>query len=92
LAQHGGEPESHHVFRGTEAVDRFMPRIVQGAIGLRPRSIIQLGLLLLIATPILRVAFSLVGFAIERDRAYVIITSIVLAVLLYSLISGAMQG
>jgi uncharacterized membrane protein len=49
-------------------------------------------LLLLIATPILRVAFSLVGFAIERDRAYVIITSIVLAVLLYSLISGALQG
>jgi len=92
LALHGGELESHHVFRGTASIDRLVPQIVQGAIGLRPRSVIQLGLLLLIATPILRVAFSLVGFAIERDRAYVIITSIVLAVLLYSLASGAMQG
>ena len=92
LALHGSEAESHRIFRGTPAIDRILPQIVQGAVELRPRSIIQLGLLLLIATPILRVAFSLVGFAIERDRAYVIITSIVLAVLLYSLISGALQG
>lgn len=91
LALHGGEVENHQVFRGTASVDRFVPQIVQGAIDLRPRSVIQLGLLLLIATPILRVAFSLVGFALERDRAYVIITSIVLAVLLYSLISGTVQ-
>jgi len=47
------------------------------------RAIIQFGLLLLIATPIARVAFSLVGFALERDRSYVVITSIVLAVLIY---------
>jgi uncharacterized membrane protein len=47
---------------------------------------------MLIATPILRVAFSLVGFAIERDRTSVLIASIVLAVLLYSLVSGTIQG
>ncbi len=92
LILHGGQPESHHIFRGTPAIDRIVPEIVQGAIGLRARSIIQFGLLLLIATPILRVAFSLVGFAIERDRTYVVITSIVLAVLLFSLISGTIQG
>jgi uncharacterized membrane protein len=49
-------------------------------------------MLLLIATPVARVAFSLFGFAAERDRTYVIVTTIVLAVLLYSLIGGAASG
>jgi uncharacterized membrane protein len=49
---------------------------------------IQLGIILLIATPVLRVAVSLVGFALERDRVYVAITGLVLAILLYSLFSG----
>jgi uncharacterized membrane protein len=49
------------------------------------RGIIQLGLLLLIATPIARVIFSAVAFAIEGDRMYLVFTLIVLAVLLYSL-------
>lgn len=92
LVRHGGETESYSVFHGAASEDRIVPQIVGSAISLRARSIIQLGLLLLIATPILRVAFSLAGFAMERDRVYVLITSIVLAVLLYSLISGAVQG
>lgn len=92
LLRHGSQVENYHVFHGTAASDRIVPQIVRGAISLRARSIIQFGLLLLIATPILRVAFSLAGFAIERDRVYVLITAIVLAVLLYSLISGAVQG
>lgn len=92
LLRHGGEIASFRVFQGAPATDRIVSQIVSGAISLRARSIIQLGLLLLIATPILRVAFSLAGFAIERDRVYVVITAIVLAVLLYSLISGAIQG
>ena len=53
---------------------------------------IQLGILLLIATPIARVALSLIGFAVERDRKYMLITAIVLAVLLYSLITGGAGG
>ena len=59
---------------------------------MRARSIIQAGILLLIATPIARVAFSLAGFGLERDGKYVVITAIVLAVLLYSLTSGANLG
>jgi uncharacterized membrane protein len=47
--------------------------------------VIQLGLLLLILTPVARVAFSLVGFALERDRIYVELTAIVLVILIYSL-------
>ncbi len=92
LARHGHEYADHHSFHGEPSVDRLVGQIIGGAIDFRARSIIQLGLLLLIATPIARVAVSLVGFALEGDRAYVVITVIVLSVLLYSLISGALQG
>lgn len=51
-----------------------------------PLAITQLGLLVLIATPVVRVAFSVVGFALERDRLYVAITLAVLAVLLASML------
>ncbi len=47
---------------------------------------IQLGLLLLIATPVARVGCSVVGFLRERDPTYVVLTLIVLSVLLYTLI------
>lgn len=49
-----------------------------------PLAIIALGLLILLATPIFRVAVSIVAFALERDRQYVLITVIVLATLLGS--------
>jgi uncharacterized membrane protein len=50
--------------------------------------LIQLGLLLLIATPVARVAFSVAVFAMQRDRLYVVVALIVLAVLMYSLTGG----
>ncbi len=92
LLAHGGETENFRVFVGTSALDRTVPGILQGALALRARSVIQLGLVALILTPILRVAFSLLGFAFERDKKYVVITSIVLAVLLCSLVIGSVQG
>lgn len=92
LTRHGAEPVNYHQFHGEPAVDRKIGGIIGGVLALRARSIIQLGVLLLIATPIARVAFSLTGFALERDRTYVVITAIVLAVLIYSLINGAIQG
>ncbi len=52
------------------------------------RGIIQLGLLLLVATPIARVVFSAVAFVLERDRTYLLVTLFVLAVLIYSLVWG----
>jgi uncharacterized membrane protein len=92
LARHGGEVSDYRVFKSLPAADRLVPDIVAGAIHHRARSIMQVGVLLLILTPIARVACSLVGFALERDRKYVVITAIVLSILLYSLISGAMRG
>jgi len=54
------------------------------------RGIIQLGLLLLVATPVARVSFSVAALALRRDWTYVAITLIVLAALGHSLLGGAM--
>jgi uncharacterized membrane protein len=60
---------------------RNVPLILRGAFELRAEAIVATGLLLLIATPILRVVFSLFGFASQRDWLYVALTLIVLSVL-----------
>jgi uncharacterized membrane protein len=54
-------------------------------VALRPVGIAQLGLVVLIATPVLRVAASCAAFALEGDRLYAAITLAVLAILLVSL-------
>lgn len=92
LARHGAETVSYRAFRGEAAIDRLIPDIARGAIAMRARSVIQFGILLLIATPIARVALSLVAFGLERDHKYMAITAVVLCILLYSLISGAVTG
>ena len=46
--------------------------------------IIQMGLLLLIATPVARVVFSVFAFAVQRDSLYVAVTLVVLVVLALS--------
>jgi uncharacterized membrane protein len=51
-------------------------------------SIIALGLLVLIATPIARVVFAIIGFARERDMLYTVISFVVLAILVFSLVHG----
>jgi len=92
LLRHGAQPVNYHQFHGEPPADRHIGGIISGVLAFQARSIIQLGVLLLIATPIARVALSLIGFTFERDRTYVVITAIVLAVLTYALISGAIQG
>jgi len=62
-----------------------LAQVGQGLLVLRPQAFIALGLLLLIATPVMRVAVSIFTFAFERDRQYVVITCIVLAILLFSM-------
>jgi len=85
LVRHGMQPPSYGVFRGEPSDLRNVEGILGQVRTGRGRGIIQLGLLLLIATPVARVAFSVVAFALERDRLYVAITLIVLAVLTFSL-------
>jgi uncharacterized membrane protein len=89
LLRHGLEPAGHHVFRGEPPQFRSVGLILRDAASLSSTGIIQLGLLLLIATPVARVAFSALAFARLRDRLYVAITLVVLALLLYSLFGAA---
>jgi len=85
LSRHGHEVPNYTAFHG-EPESLTNPReVFQGVMQLSARAIIQLGLLLLIATPVARVLFSAIAFAIERDGMYVVITLIVLAILLLSL-------
>jgi uncharacterized membrane protein len=85
LAHHGREIPNYAVFHGEPENLKSASDIAHDALGISGRAIIQLGLLLLIATPVARVLFSAIAFAIERDYMYVVITLIVLAILLYSL-------
>ena len=89
LLRHGTEPPPWHVFHGEPADLRHLAGIVRAALQAHTaRGIIQLGLLLLIATPIVRVAFSALAFHRERDRNYVALTLGVLGVLVYNLVLG----
>jgi uncharacterized membrane protein len=63
-----------------------LPGIVGSAAHLESLGIIQIGLLILIATPVARVALAIAGFAMERDRLYTVVSIFVLLILLASLI------
>jgi uncharacterized membrane protein len=88
LVRHGLATPQFHVFKGEPSDLRTMSGIVKDALAFRGRGMIQLGLLLLIATPLARVAFSVAAFALEGDRLYVVVALIVLAVLVCSLAGG----
>jgi uncharacterized membrane protein len=88
LARHGMQRPEYHVFRSEPRTLRAIWGIVAEAMTLGGRGLVQLGLLLLIATPIARVAFSVIGFARQRDWLYVGVTLTVLTLLTYSLASG----
>jgi uncharacterized membrane protein len=92
LVRHGNEVADYRAFHGEPEDLRTLTGIERSAVSLRGRGLIQLGLLLLIATPVARVVFSVFAFARQRDRMYVVFTLIVLAVLLYSLLSGHLEG
>ena len=85
LLRYGHNPPHWATFHGEPERLKSITDIIHGAFALDARAIIQLGLLLLIATPIARVLFSAIAFGIERDYMYVVITLIVLGILLYSL-------
>lgn len=85
LAAHGSDPADYGTFRGEPAALRTAGGILRSAVTFEPRALMQLGIALLIATPIARVAFSVGAFARARNTRYVAITAGVLAVLAYSI-------
>ena len=75
----------------TESYPRTVGSVVEGAMEGRGQAIISLGVLLLIATPVARVALSIIIFAIEHDRLYVLITTAVLLLLILSFVLGGIE-
>ena len=88
LVKFGSVRPDYRIFRSEPADLRFVQPVVADAAARHARGLIQLGLLVLIATPIARVAFSVAAYLSERDWLYSAITLIVLAILLYSLTGG----
>ena len=85
LYKNGLSWPGYATFKGEPEQLRDIYGILTSALSFHSRGIIQLGLLCLIATPIMRVIFSLGIYAKQKDRLYVFITSIVLCLLIYSL-------
>jgi uncharacterized membrane protein len=85
LLQHGMSRADYHLFASEPAGLRSLAAIISGALHFDSRAVVQLGVVLLIATPIARVMLTLVAFVLQKDRLYTIITTIVLTVLMYSL-------
>ncbi|WP_121809569.1 DUF1634 domain-containing protein [Mucilaginibacter kameinonensis] len=89
LIQHGSAPmPSYHHFNGEDSNYTTFGGIISSTLQFNPKGIVQFGVMVLIATPVLRIALSLLGFALEKDKLYVIITTIVLCVMLFSTIGG----
>ena len=85
LQRHGAAVADYHTFKGVAGSLKSLTGIVHAAMAGQRAAMVQLGLVILILTPIARVALTLGAFVIQRDRLYVLLTSIVLAVLLYGL-------
>lgn len=81
LISHGGQPPGDHVFHGEPRSLRDPIAIFRDALSGSDSALIQVGVLLLLANPFLRVAFAAFGFAAGGDRLYAIISFIVLGVL-----------
>ena len=88
LSQSGFSKPHFHVFKGEPSDLRSIKQIFKGVINFDSLAIIQMGILLLIATPISRVIFSVIGFLFEKDYLYVIISLIVLGIIGYSILSA----
>lgn len=85
LFRHGQSQLDYSVFRSQPPDFCNVGGIIKETFAGRGRGLIQLGLLILIATPVARVVFSVFAFARQKDRLYVTVTLIVLSILVYSL-------
>ena len=85
LARHGGEATSVAAFHGAPDSLTTLAAVVRGMLGGQRAALVQFGLILLILTPMARVALTLGAFVVQKDRLYVLLTTVVLAVLVYGL-------
>ena len=85
LARHHADRVNAHTFVAGGQDTRTLTGIVRSAARGESAAIIQLGLLLLVFTPVARVVIAVVGFFLERDRLYAVVSLIVLIILAFSL-------
>ncbi len=88
LLHFGSARPEYHVFNGAPEQYRHLQGIFTGLLSFDGMSIIQLGIVILLATPILRIFFSAIGFAVEKDYLYVFITLLVFSVILFGMVGG----
>ena len=88
LWQARGISPNYRTFHGAPQSLESPVKIWRGVLGADGASVIQFGLLLLIATPVARVALGLGSFLLERDWLYSVVSFLVLGILLYSLVKG----
>jgi uncharacterized membrane protein len=88
LYRHGHSIANYKVFNGIPNFVQHPAGILNGILNLKGQAIIQLGIVLLIATPIMRVIFSTIGFVLEKDYIYVAISLLVLSIIFFSMMSG----
>jgi uncharacterized membrane protein len=88
LMRHGQTIADYRKFKGIPDFVQHPSGIIYGILSFKGQAIIQLGIVLLIATPVLRVAFSAIGFVLERDYLYLGISLLVLAIIFFSALSG----
>lgn len=88
LYRHGQTIADYHKFIGIPDFVQHVDTIFSGAFNLRGQAIIQLGIILLIGTPVLRVIFSAIGFVLEKDYLYTFISVLVLLIIFASMLSG----
>lgn len=88
LYQQGSGLPHYTVFNAEPAGYTSLNGILKGLNQGNAKEIIQLGVVILIATPILRIIFSLISFILEKDKLYVIITIIVLTIIMFSMFGG----
>lgn len=86
--RHGHSIPAYKPFKGVPLFIHDIHGILNGVMSFKGQAIIQLGIALLIATPIVRVAFSAIGFLLEKDYLYTVISLIVLLIIIASMISG----
>jgi uncharacterized membrane protein len=83
--------ELHQLTKPGAPFPHSVARVWEGVTHLRGQAVVVVGLVLLIATPVLRVAVSILAFAIEKDRVFMVITTVVLLLLLLSFVLGRVE-
>ena len=88
LYRHGQTVADYSIFKGIPAFVQHADGILNGILNFKGQAIIQAGIILLIATPVLRVMFSAIGFVLEKDYMYLGISILVLFIIFMSMLNG----